>query len=398
MVEAARAEGSIDTRGLVLDRAADPPSAVRATALGISAAVTCGVRDHAALLARALGEENVNCSLLWLERRDEPFLAARAQIRSWTHGFTVKLAEDRPRVVLLHYSVFSYSYRGLPVFVLPVLRAVRRVGIPLLTILHEFVYPWGRNGVKGTAWAASQRALLIEVVRASSAVVVTTESRADWLESRIWLGKRAVGVAPVFSNLPPATLERPSGSDVAAVGLFGYSCPASTIALVLDAVRLLRMRGVGVQLRLLGSPGQPSPTADAWLEAARLRSVADALLFSGTLSAQDLSNALAECDILLFADRPGPTSRKTTLAASLASGRPVLALDGPHRWAELAQAQAAVIASPTADALALAISALVDDEHSRAVLGARGRAFAEQSMGVGRSARVVAGMIEQIIS
>ncbi|MFI4977187.1 MAG: glycosyltransferase [Solirubrobacterales bacterium] len=390
--------GSPGAQGLALAGADSPRSAIHTTAVGISATATCGVRDYAKLLARALGEENVCCSLLWLERGDEPLLAARSQVRSWARELAGKLAEDPPRAVLLHYSVFSYSYRGLPVFVPPVLAVLGRARIPLLTILHEFVYPWGHTGVRGTAWAVSQRALLIDVMRTSTAVLVTTESRAEWLASRPWLAKRPVGVAPVFSNLPPATVGLPGGGLGPAIGLFGYSYPAPMIALVLDALSRVRKQGVPVQLRLLGSPGQPSTIADAWLAAARMRAVSDALLFSGTLSSQGLSDALAGCDILLFADPPGPTSRKTTLAASLASGRPVLALDGPQRWTELAQAEAAMIVSPTADALADAITALLDDERAREALGARGHSFAQQRMGLRPSARVVAGIVEEMIS
>src|ERR1700730_4870517 len=111
MAEESRARGSADTQGRVLDCREDPRRAVRATALGISADVTCGVRDYATLLARGLGEENVSCSSLWLERSQESLLAARKEVRSWTRGFAAELADERPGVVLLHYSVFSYSYR-----------------------------------------------------------------------------------------------------------------------------------------------------------------------------------------------------------------------------------------------------------------------------------------------
>jgi glycosyltransferase involved in cell wall biosynthesis len=394
-----RVGGSVDLApGLVAEDAEDPRRAIRATALGISASATCGVRDYAALLAQALGDENVACSVLWLERRDEPLLVARSEVSSWTGKLSAELAERPPRTVLLHYSVFTYSYRGVPVFVPGILAALARARIPLLTVLHEFAYPWGHGGIRGAAWALSQRALLIDVMRRSAAVLVTTESRAQWLASRPWLAERPVGVAPVFSNLPSATVGLSSERNGPTIGLFGYSYPPAMIAVVLDAMSHLRSQGAGVQLRLLGSPGRPSAIADAWLAAARTRAVADALVFSGTLSSQGLADALAGCDILLFADSAGPTSRKTTLAASLASARPVVALDGPQRWAELIQAGAANVVRPTADALADAFTALLDDAHAREALGARGRAFAEQSMSVGRSAAVVAGLIDEIIS
>lgn len=107
---------------------------------------------------------------------------------------------------------------------------------------------------------------------------------------------------------------------------------------------------------------------------------------------------LAACDVLLFADIAGPSSRKTTLAASLASGRPVIAIDGPACWSELIQYEAAQVVQPTSPALADAIGAILGDEGSGETLGARGRAFAEQRMSVERSARVVSALIGDIVS
>jgi glycosyltransferase involved in cell wall biosynthesis len=396
MVERTRAGGSHGAERLAAGLAEDPRPLIRATALGISASVTCGVRDYATLLTSALGEENVASSMLWLERREASLLGARSQIRSWTRELTGQLAENRPQIVLLHYSVFSYSYRGLPIFAPTILAAVRRADVPLVTVLHEYAYPWGYDGARGATWAVSQRAMLIDVMRASGAVLVTTESRSRWLVSRTWLAKRPVGVAPVFSNLPATTIARPTDAEAPSLGLFGYSFRAPMMAVVLDAVSQLRRRGVPLQLRLLGSPGRASSMAEEWLAAARRRDVAEALSFSGTLPAQGLSDALADCDLLLFGDIPGPTSRKTTLAASLASGRPVLALDGPERWVELDEAKAAEIVEPTAAALVAAIASLLDDERAREALGARGRAFAERSMSARRSARVLAGLMEEI--
>jgi glycosyltransferase involved in cell wall biosynthesis len=149
---------------------------------------------------------------------------------------------------------------------------------------------------------------------------------------------------------------------------------------------------------LLGAPGRSSGVAEAWLAAARTRTITHALSFSGTLAAQDLSDALAACDILLIVNSPGPTSQKTTLAASLASGRAVVAIDGPHSWSALIQAQAVHMVQPTSYALASGLDTLLGDEGLREELGARGRAFAEGQMSVARSARVVAGLLDDVLS
>jgi glycosyltransferase involved in cell wall biosynthesis len=375
-----------------------PPPAPRVASLGISTAAICGVRDHGALLATALAHEGWDCSTLWLDREGETLVAARAQVAAWTQALPAQLAEARAEVALLHYSVFAYSFRGLPLFVHPVLAAVRRAGVPLVTILHEFVYPWGRDGLRGAAWAVSQRALLIDVMRCSCAVVTTTDFQAEWLASRPWLAQRTVSIAPVFSNLPaPAPASAAAAErDGATIGLFGYGYGPASAALVAGALRLLQGRGVRVRLKLLGAPGRDSPAGEIWLGAAREAGLEQPPDFSGALAAQQLSDALAACDVLLFVDPIGPNSRKTTLAASLASGRPVLAVDGPRRFQELADAGAARIVAPQPQALADALAELLADPGRAEQLAGRGRAFAQQSMSAARAARTIAGLLREV--
>lgn len=378
------------------------PSSPRVASLGISTTAICGVRDHGALLAAALAHEGWDCSTLWLDRDGETLARARAQVAAWTRMLPAQLAEARADVALLHYSVFAYSFRGLPLFVVPVLGAVRRAGIPLVMLLHEFVYPWGRDGLRGTAWAVSQRALLIDVMRRSGAVVTTTDFQAEWLGSRRWLPRRTVGTAPVFSNLPaPAPVQAPasppaSERDAATIGLFGYGYGRPTAALVAGALRLLQERGVRVRLKLLGAPGRASPAGETWLAAAREAGLEQQPDFSGALAAQQLSDALAACEALLFVDPIGPNSRKTTLAASLASGRPVLAVDGPRRFQELADAGAAEIVAPRPQALADALAELLANRGRADQLAQRGRAFAQQSMSAARAARTIAGLLGDV--
>src|SRR5580693_7511465 len=260
--------------------------ALRMAVVGMSTSSTCGVRDHARLLADALGEENVSCSVHWLYRSEPAIRATRAQIGSWAQGLAAELDRAPPEAVLLHYSVFSYSYRGLPLFVHPTLSALRGAGIPLVTFLHEFAYPWRRSGLHGAAWALSQRALLLEVMRASAAGVVTIDARAEWLASRAWLPRRPLAFAPVFSSLPAPTAGPRGDRHRPLIGLFGYSHEGAAVSLVLDALRLLEDRGRAVGLVLLGAPGRDSAVGEAWLAGARERDIGDALSFSGTLAAQ----------------------------------------------------------------------------------------------------------------
>jgi glycosyltransferase involved in cell wall biosynthesis len=378
------------------------PRPLRTAALGISTAPICGVRDHATLLADALADVGCPCSTHWLERRAGTLRDARAEVRAWTSGLAGELGAARADAALLHYSVFAFAFRGVPIFVRPTLAAVRRARLPLVTILHEFVYPWGRDGLRGAAWAMSQRALLVEAMRSSDAIVTTTDFQAAWLASRPWLPKRPIAVAPVFSNLPAPSAQSPAADEVdravPTIGLFGYTYGESTIALVLDALRRLRERGAPARLELLGAPGSSAPGGAAWVAAARALGLTEQVSFSGTLAPQALSDALASCELLLFVDPIGPNSRKTTLAASLAAGRAVVALDGPRRWRELLDADAARVVAPTSQALADELRALLGDAERRGALGARARAFAQDRMSATRAAGVIADRLAVALS
>ncbi len=418
---------------------------VATAAVGISTRPVCGVRDHAEVLAEALERQQVACSLHWLARgeshlahsdgssvrandfpgrgddspaRGDGSLArgagalaqAHAEVGAWTRRLADELEHERPDAVLWHYSVFAYAYRGLPLFVPPTLAVLRRAGVPVVTVMHEPAYPWLQGGLRGCAWAATHRAVLAPVVRASAAVLVTADFRAQWLTSRPWLPRRPVAVAPVFSNLPAPTpsaqppANRATPADPSAnratptVGLFGYAFEQSSIALVLDALRLLRDRGCAVRLTLLGAPGPSSAAGRAWSAAAESRGVASQLSLSGVLSAQALSDALAACEILLYADPTGPASRKGTLAASLGSGRPVVALEGRRRWPELLGSGAAHVAPRSRRALAESIETLLGDEDTREALGARGRAFAGHTMSSAHAAEVVRGLLGEVLA
>lgn len=366
----------------------------RVAVVGVSGGLTCGVRDHAGLLAGALAESGLPCTWHWLTRTASSPRGARAELGAWTAGLPAELERAGAQAILLHYSVFSYSYRGFPVFVRPTMAALRRSGLPLVTILHEFVYPSGRGGLRGRAWALSQAIALRGVMRGSDAAVVTAPFRAGWLDAQPWLAKRPIALAPVFSNLPSPVGPRASGArEQPVVGLFGYGYEGAAAAIALDAMQMLHMRGVVPRLALLGAPGRESPAAEQWLAGARERGIEHDLSFSGVLPAQQLADELAACDVLLHLEPSGPTSRKGTLAGSLASGTAVVALDGPRRWEELIEAEAALIVEPSAGGLADGVALLLADPERRDQLGARGAAFAAAAMGLARSASVVGELL-----
>lgn len=372
------------------------PRRLRLAVVGMSIRDRCGVHDHARLLGEALAAGGTTVEHHWLTRTElDRYRPARAELSGWAARLHAQLQAERPDAIVLHYSVFSYAHKGVPLFVTPVLAALRPLGLPLLNVMHEFAYPWRYGGWRGFVWAVSQRAVLPRLLRASDAVIVTADFRAAWLRSRRWLPRRPMLVAPVFSNLPaPSPGAAPASASV--IGLFGFSYQGAAIALILDALLILRDEGRPVSLRLMGAPGPQSDAGREWRDGADARGVAAGLSFSGPLPAQELSDELAACELLLFADTVGPTSRKGTLAGALASGRAVVAIDGPLAWRALVDADAARVAAPQAPALAAAIAELLDDARSREQLGARGRAFYDREMDVRRTAVAAVDLLGRI--
>lgn len=385
------------------DATATPPVGIsqleaiaNVSTVGVSLGTPCGVHDHAQRLAEALEQQGFSSTLHWLWRTDAPYAASRAEVRRWTDQLACALERDQPDALLLHYSVFALSYRGFPVFVRPLLSVARKLGVPIVGLLHEYAYPWHRHGLRGKAWALSHRLALRDVMRACSAVVVTTDFRAEWLRTRAWLPSRTMALAPVYSGLPVADARALSEREHPLIGLFGYAHEGVVKEVVLEALRSLQDRGVEVELLLAGAPGRSSAAGAAWLAGARTRGVLRPPAFSGLLSAQELSNTLSSCDLLLSAENIGPTSRRTTLAASLAAGVPVVALDGRHSWRELRDSEAALLVAPDPDALADALTGLLDDADARAQLARRGREFALTAMSAERSARAVGALLREL--
>jgi glycosyltransferase involved in cell wall biosynthesis len=350
--------------------------------VGASSTRICGVRDHARNLERALEELGQGVATLWWERNPgQGVTTALSEARAWASEIVRSVREWDPDCILWHYSVFTYGHRGVPLLVPLLARRLGAADMPLVAVLHEFAYSFGRRRWRGTVLALTQRAALFVLLRRCRALVVTTEERARWVLGHPWLPRRPIAFVPVCSNVPPRAGPRHRREGAAlSVGVFGFGAEGFLADPVVSAVSRLRAGGLDISLVLLGSPGSESPQGRAWQAAARGAGCADALTFTGILDEEELANALSGLDVVVLPDEGGPTSRKTTLAAALAYGKPVVALDSPYRWEPLLLEQAVVLAPSTGEGLAQELEPLLEDRERRDQQGERAAAFYRRRM------------------
>jgi glycosyltransferase involved in cell wall biosynthesis len=187
-------------------------------------------------------------------------------------------------------------------------------------------------------------------------------------------------VIPVFSNI--AVEPRPPNQASSApllLGVVGYANDGVNPPLLVEALSRLPSRP-GLRVLLLGAPGPDSPWGERWRRAAQDAGIGELLEFTGVLPPQELSRQLSACDLVVFPDEAGPSSRKGTLAAALAHGRPVVAIDGPEGWPLLIEAGAVHLCTADPAQLATAIDRLHRDVAVRNGLGAAATAFYSQHM------------------
>lgn len=245
------------------------------------------------------------------------------------------------------------------------------------------------------AQAATQRASLLGLVAACSAIVVATSERVDWFRTRWWLPSRRVTFVPVFANIVPTgrTGER---TVPGRVGLFSFATDGLAMEVAVDALAEVSRQVEKAHLALIGSPGPNSSAGKRWRE--RAQDVGCPLVFTGVAEADEISRHLSACELIIFPDQGGASSRKTSLAASLAHGQAVVALDGPSTWRDFVDAEALLVVQPTREALAEAVCRLLEDQDARAAVGAQARSFYQERLSIGRAAKTLACVVEEAVA
>ena len=359
---------------------------MRLLVIGASTHPVCGLRDHTAAIVPGLRAAGASVEVCWWDRD------RAAPLGAWLAG--IRTAATAGDAILWQYSPFPYGQRGLPTAIPAVLRTLRRSGLPLVPLLHEYAHPVLGHGWRGAAHGVTQHAALWPILQASRGILLTTPERVAWLERQRWLPGRPSGLVPMTSNVPVAealvgTTDAPS--QPLTIGIFGFRTGGLVPALVIEAIALA---APAAQLLLIGAPGPAAAEAAAWRAAAAAAGVT--LAFTGVLPPPELSQALARIDLALFASLTGPSPRRGTIAALLAHGRPVVAVDGQHTWQALVAEEAVVLGGRTSSDLAAALGSLAANPELRRHHGKRARAFYERHLAPDATAQTILDFVGRV--
>jgi len=374
-----------------------------------------GVTDYGHLLNQALRREGLTVDEHWSVN---PATSFGGSARATVHHLARARAIPSDSATLWHYSSFAYGVRGIPLPGVLFGLLVRARGGTVITVVHEAVYPWGRRGWRGGLQAITQRIALFWVLLGSNAVVVTTSARAEAFRHLRWPHSRTVSYLPVFSTIgepaEPAVLREHPVPPV--IGVLSHSSEGARADLLFQVLERLRRLGpeqsserddgpdrpswrhddsIVPRVVLLGAPGPSSPGGRRWSDLARRRGMDRHLEFTGVVAEGELGSNLEACDLLVLLDPDGPTSRKTTLAAGLAHGMPIVALDGSDRWTDLVERGAVVVVPGEPGPFALALGDLLDSAERRRRLGLAARSFYRERMRLELIASEMARVIEE---
>lgn len=276
-------------------------------------------------------------------------------------------ARRMPDWVLLQYNPFRYGRAGFAPGLLRDAMRLKRAGVPLAVMVHE---AWvNMNDPRTTLIGSWQRVQLRGLLRLADAVMTSTETLAHEI------GHDAVHL-PVASNIAPVPVTHQAARDSLSTGeafvvaLFGRAHESRALDHAEAAITALAAARGPHALAILNLGADAPPVRVP--PGVELRS-------PGRQSPEQLSVGLSASDVVLLPFTDGVSTRRGTLMAALAHGRPVLGLTGHNTDTILARARDALWLTPAGSpvAFARATVALTAEPARLGTMGAAARRLYE---------------------
>lgn len=276
--------------------------------------------------------------------------------------------------LLVQWVPHAYGYKAMNIFICLWLWGRSRLHRDDLEIMvHEPYLAFGQKRLKQKVQALVQRLMTVILVNAAGRIWVSIPAWEDcW--RKYTLGRRVpFGCLPVPSNVPLFSDEamaenvrsrfHPQGGTL--LGHFGTYYPQITE--VLESVVPQVLSGDSKKAMLLLGRGSVEFRESLCLKHPELTKRVHA---TGELKPRDISGYIKACDVMLQPYHDGITTRRTSVMASLAHGRPIVTTFGhltESFWAE----SDAVALCPVGDESALVTTTcrLLADATERELLG-----------------------------
>lgn len=372
---AARSDGEAQPAGAAPD--ARPLRVLMVS--GSLPAVVCGIGDYTAVLASALARQP-NTTIQILTTRTpvlEPDLVAPAiilpTISSWgieaVRALLHLVGWRRPDIVHIQYPAVGYG-RALGIVAAPL--ALRLRGVPVVLTLHE-----------RREWSRPARLAMDSMALAARAVVMMDPVEARDLTAHVPGLNGRVRTTSMISTIPRAEgIDRvqvrgelgAEPSDLV-IASFGLIHPRRRLEAIVDALSILRTRGIRARLWIMGGEAEYDAT-ESRRYATEIRNriatvgVQDAVAWLGHVPPARLSALLQASDVSVLLYPTGASGRNTTLRAALEHGHPVVTTGGAATPTALRNTAGIVFIDPRAQAGQVADAILAASKAA----GASGRA------------------------
>lgn len=311
-----------------------------------------GVEDYCVFLGQGLAGRGVELQRVRVPWMKQGWLGALRGLWSDAAGW-------RGRWVLVQYTALSWSRRGFPFGALAVLAVLCRRGVRCAVVFHD---PWRHPG---TRWIDRVRGACQEWVIRRLYHGARRAVFCDPLEKIRWLPKndtKSVFI-PIGANIPerlPQTADGPerngAAREVAVFCLDGTPHRRQQLSDIAQAARVAAQSGAKLRVIFLG---RGTPEARGEIERA-FRGISVEVSNLGLLDAENVSDALAECDAMLCV-RGRLYSRRGSAIAGIACGLPIIGYGGEAEGTPLAEAGVLLVPYGDAEALGAGLARVLVD-------------------------------------
>jgi glycosyltransferase involved in cell wall biosynthesis len=325
---------------------------------------TDGVEDYCRYLGEALAAEGVDLKSISVKWAEIGWPASRRE-------FSASIRGQKDVFFLLQYTALTWSRRGFPMRVVSVLKAIRKNGSRCAVVFHD---PDGYAGTRliDRVRRSLQRRTMRRLLQFSDVAIFTMAlDKISWLPR----GARNVFYIPVGANLPTperawtASRNRPGEKPVVAIfSLSEQPIRTHEVRVIAEAVSYAAKETGPLKVLLLG---RNSEAGGQELRAQLSASQAEVISL-GVISADEVVDALASADALLF-PRGSISTRRGSAIAGIACGLPVIAQDGSEVAAPITEAGVALVPQNSPQEFGPVLARVLTDHPYRASLAERSR-------------------------